>query len=217
MLGLIEKDMRLLLQRKSTLFIILGISVFMSFSMDPSFIVGYLVVLGVLFASGTISYDEYDNGYAFLMTLPIEKKTYVAEKYVFCMLSGFVLWIFASILYFVSSLVRGIGFDMKESLLTLGAFIPVIIFMTAIMIPFPLKFGAEKGRVYMALLCGVLIGLGALIGKGIESAKVSLDSLVETVNRIPNGVLILLGCCFLVALLWISYLWSRRIMEKKSF
>ena len=38
-------------------------------------------IVTAIFAITTISYDEFDNGLAFLMTLPVTRKQYVAEKY----------------------------------------------------------------------------------------------------------------------------------------
>ena len=46
--------------------------------------VGYVTFIFTLFTVSTISYDEYDNGYPFLFTLPITRRQYVNEKYVVC-------------------------------------------------------------------------------------------------------------------------------------
>ena len=85
MFGLIEKDLRLTLVRKQTLFIFLAMALIMGQSMEGEFLVGYLTMFAVLVAIGTTSYDEFDNGFAFLMTLPFDRKTYVREKYLFCL------------------------------------------------------------------------------------------------------------------------------------
>ena len=85
MFGLIEKDLRLTFARKQTLLIFFIMALVMGISMDGSFIVGYLTMLAAVISIGTISYDEYDNGFAFLMTLPFGRKTYVREKYLFCL------------------------------------------------------------------------------------------------------------------------------------
>ena len=86
MSGLIEKDLRLTLTRKQTLLIFLIMAFFMGASIDGAFIVSYLTMLGTIIAIGTITYDEYDNGYAFLMTLPFDRKTYVKDKYLISLL-----------------------------------------------------------------------------------------------------------------------------------
>ena len=92
MLGLIEKDLRLTLARKQTLIIFFIMALVMGLSMNGSFIIGYLTMLATIIAVGTISYDEFDNGFAFLMTLPFDRRTYVREKYLFSLImAGFVL------------------------------------------------------------------------------------------------------------------------------
>lgn len=92
MSGLIQKDMCLLLQRSKVLIVLIGIGAIMGFSTDGSFIIGFLTMTCAILTVGTISYDEFDNGYPFLFTLPITQKTYVTGKYVFCMLGGLIGW-----------------------------------------------------------------------------------------------------------------------------
>ena len=109
MRGLIEKDLRLTISRKQTLLIFFIMALVMGMTMDGTFIVGYLTMLGAILAVGTISYDEFDNGYAFLMTLPFERKTYVTEKYLFCLCMEAVFWCAGAFIYCLGSLVRNSG------------------------------------------------------------------------------------------------------------
>ena len=86
MKGMLIKDLRLLKNQGKTLLLMLFVvAIFMNFITDvgPSFIVGYITIIFSLFTATTISYDEFDNCYLFLMTLPITRKKYVNEKYVF--------------------------------------------------------------------------------------------------------------------------------------
>ena len=81
MAGLLEKDIRLLWGTKQTLVILFAIAVAVAFSGNGNFIIGYLPFVVEMIAISTIAYDEMDHGYQFLLTLPINKKTYVREKY----------------------------------------------------------------------------------------------------------------------------------------
>ena len=86
MKGLFIKDLRLMMMQKRFFIMILLIAISMvAVTGDISFIVGYLTFICPLFCISTISYDEFDNGYAFLFTLPIQKKDYVKEKYAFAL------------------------------------------------------------------------------------------------------------------------------------
>lgn len=81
MWGLFEKDLRMIMQRKKVFIIFVLLAVFIGYSqVSPEFVLGYIPMLTIIVIVGTISYDEYDNGYRFLMTLPIDAKMYVLEN-----------------------------------------------------------------------------------------------------------------------------------------
>ena len=44
------------------------------------FIISYMTFVASLFTLTSISYDEFDNGNAFLFSLPITRRMYVKEK-----------------------------------------------------------------------------------------------------------------------------------------
>lgn len=72
--------------------IILIALIFLCSGQPAQIIVGYCTMFGMLFTVNTISYDEFDHGYLFLFTLPVTRKDYVLEKYVFMMLCGGGFW-----------------------------------------------------------------------------------------------------------------------------
>ncbi len=74
MLGLIEKDLRLTLTRTQTLLLFFIMTLVMGITIGGSFLISYPAIIAVITAVGTISYDEFDNGFAFLMTLPFDRK-----------------------------------------------------------------------------------------------------------------------------------------------
>ncbi len=102
MAGLLEKDIRLLWGTKQTLVILFAIAVAVAFSGNGNFIIGYLPFVVEMIAISTIAYDEMDHGYQFLLTLPINKKTYVREKYLLCAGGVVAAWVIAVCLYLVS-------------------------------------------------------------------------------------------------------------------
>ena len=129
MAGLIEKDLRLILKRKQTLVLFLGLALLMGMCVDGSFMIGYLTFLSAVYVVGTISYDEFDNGYPFLMTLPIDHRIYVWEKYLFCFLAGAGAWVVALVLYFLCDLLKGIPIgSLSEAILQAAVFIPIFAF-----------------------------------------------------------------------------------------
>ena len=87
MAGLFEKDLRLLIRNKQFVIVIVFMAFIFSLSGNLSMILPYMTVFGTIFSVSTISYDEADNGYMYLMTLPITYKDYV-WKNIFSVLSA---------------------------------------------------------------------------------------------------------------------------------
>ena len=88
MKGMLIKDFKLLRNMRNSLIIIVLVAVTSgAYLQDASFVIPYLAFIGATFASSTLSYDEYDNGYAYLLSMPVTRKGYVTEKYIL----GFIL------------------------------------------------------------------------------------------------------------------------------
>lgn len=217
MSGLMEKDIRILLQRKQTLVVFLVIAVVLSVTQSSYFIVGYLTFISVMLAISTISYDEFDNGYPFLLTLPITRKTYVIEKYIISLLAVVTSWVLAVALCFAADGILGNPIIVKDTLIVSVAMLPVPFFFMDIMLPVQIKFGAERGRlVFVAVLgiCTIVVygGMKALKAAGIEEQE-----LLERISKLPDVVVCLVLLGVTVFITWISFMISNRIMEKKEF
>lgn len=217
MAGLVEKDIRLLLKRKETIIMFLAISFLLGFTTNGNFVISYLTILCTIFTVSTISYDEFDNGYTFLMTLPIDCKTYVAEKYAFCIGSGFIAWIFAVIFFLVTGVVKGDAINLSEDMMMAVVFIPVYIIMLCVMIPIQLKYGGEKSRIVLLVLWGIIALIGFLGAKVLAGLHISIDGLVKILDQIPEIVFGILGIAITVVIVVISFVCSRKIMEKKEY
>lgn len=217
MSGLMEKDIRILLQRKQTLVVFLVIAVVLSVTQGSYFIVGYLTFISVMLAISTISYDEFDNGYPFLLTLPITRKTYVIEKYIISLLAVVTSWVLAVALCFAADGILGNPIIVKDTLIVSVAMLPVPFFFMDIMLPAQIKFGAERGRlVFVAVLgiCTIVVygGMKLLKIVGIEQ-----QDLMEKISNAPDIAVILILLGGTVLLTWISFVISNHIMEKKEF
>ncbi|MCR5596112.1 MAG: ABC-2 transporter permease [Lachnospiraceae bacterium] len=215
MLGLIEKDIRLTLARKQTLLIFLVLALVMGLSMDGSFVIGYLTMLATIVAVGTISYDEFDNGFAFLMTLPFDRKTYVKEKYLFSFLSAAGAWCFGVVLYCLGSAIRHQTVMFADELPILLALLPVLFLLATVMIPLQLKYGSEKSRIVLFIIFGIIAVLIYGINKIFDGSDI-MSGAVKTLDGIsPIVVLVsIVAVCLLFTCA--SYLCSVRIMDKKE-
>ena len=216
MLGLIEKDLRLTLTRKQTLIIFLAIALFMGISMDGTFVIGYFTMLATIMSIGTISYDEFDNGFAFLMTLPFERKTYVREKYLLSLLFVAAAWSIGTILYCIGSVVRHNTAALADELPVMPVLIPLFYLAAAIMIPLQLKYGAEKSRLALAVIFGIIAAVIYGSTRLLDGTNI-LSRLAMTLESISPVIALvaLSGICIIVS--YVFYLLSVRIIEKKEF
>lgn len=215
MKGLIEKDIRLLLKRKQTLLLFLGLAVFMSFS-SGAFAVAYSTFLVALITMSTINYDEFDNGYAFLMTLPVTREEYVRSKYVLCITSGAIAWVTSIVILSLVYFFRGINANLWNSLPELIVYLPFAIICADLMIPLEIKFGAEKSRIAMAIVVAIFGISGLLLAKLFKSLDAD-GSLTEKLNGISDVAFISVLFALFIVITAVSYLISVRIMNKKEF
>lgn len=211
MLGMMRKDLCLLLQRSRAMLMMAGVGIIIGFSTDGSFMIGYLTMISAILTIGTISYDEFDNGYLFLLTLPVTRRSYVTAKYIFCFLGDLVGWAAASVIYAGCCLAKGAGLGMEQLAAAL-VFLPVVGLMSAVMLPLQLKYGAEKSRLALAVLFG---GIGVLGALGMKL----FPGLPNTLRAFPEISGAALGAAALgavVAAVALSYWISLGIMEKKE-
>lgn len=213
MAGLLVKDMRLILRNKPYVVLFIILTVMLGFSQEGTFILGYFPYAMMILIINTIGYDEMDNGYQFLMTLPINAKTYVREKYILSLAGAVFSWLIAAILYFASRALHGTSIDMQSEVPLIAAFLLVIALMGDLMIPLELKFGIENSRAVVAGLCGVL---GVVI---FTFAKFTGDNGIVAAfsYSMSGGMFACLAVCLMVFLTVLSYVISVRVMEKKEF
>ena len=157
MKGLLTKDFRILAGQKRYFTIIILIALIFLCSGQPAqIIVGYCTMFGMLFTVNTISYDEFDHGYLFLFTLPVTRKDYVLEKYVFMMLCGGGFWAVSAAAGFVADYIRGDVVSLLEWLMPMFLILLEMTIFLAVMLPVSLKYGSVSG--FPGHIGGILCG-----------------------------------------------------------
>ena len=215
MRGLFEKDFRLLCQNRQTLVLFLMMAVFLGLTQNGTFVLGYLSFTFSILLTSTISYDEMDQGFEFLMTLPVTPKTYVKEKYGFCTVGVIFSVVLSGIIYLIVKGIHGEQILLGEELLTVLIFVPIVWCVIAIMVPIQLKFGAEKGRIAILMVYGGSAFLLYFVLKWIGEENVKL--MTNFLNQWKPEALVLGGFLLSGLVLVISYGISRRIMEQKEY
>lgn len=217
MTGLIEKDIRLILKRKQALFMVLFIAVAYGFVMDASFVVGYTTIFSAILTISTLSYDEMENGYSFLMTLPINTDMYVLEKYLFSAIAGISFWAVSVCFLFLSYMIKGTSVDPVEEILSAMIIIPVFLIFVDVMVPLQLKYGAEGSRIVLMIIAGA-IAVIMVGGKTIaDKSGVNLEELINRLDQFSLEMLIGSALLFALLITVISVFCSLRIMKKREF
>ena len=136
MKALLIKDWKLLMSQKQFFLVtIVIVGAFLFTARNPAFVVSYATIMYTVFTISTISYDDYHNGMSFLMTLPVSRTDYVAEKYTFGILMGSgtsaVVMAAAAAVFKV----RDTGLSAEELLLSVMTAMLVAVFFLAFTIP----------------------------------------------------------------------------------
>lgn len=211
MKGLILKDLMLMKnQRKYFLTVILiaiVISVVMGSEDFGIFGCSYVTFLFAYSVQSTVNYDEFDNGMEFLMTLPISRRTYVQEKYLF----GFLITILAWAISGTACLLFSPAAEFPSLLAALAAILFVVLIFLSFSLSLVLKYGSEKGRSVLFGIMGAVIVFLFLLRK-------LFPGILQFVKRIADTTPFL-GFCAAAGLLLIGipYLISLSIMKKKEF
>lgn len=218
MKGLLVKDFRLMKGQKNFLVLLFIMIAFVFISgMDASFFMGYLPFLLMIAAMSTITYDEFDNGMAFLMVLPISRKLYVQEKYLFGGVLGFTGLASAFVLFLISEINKGSSMTFTQYVLLFLCFLAFVILFLCLMIPIQLKFGSEKGRIVLFIIFFGIIGMVYLVSKITDKIPAQVIEVFRGIQKLSFGILAALAVGIYILALFISLKISLGIMEKKEW
>ena len=221
MKGLLIKDIRLMKgQGVVLLAMLILVALFLGVvsDVDSLFVVAYVTILLTMFVVSTISYDEYDNGYLFLMTLPITRKKYVNEKYIFGILISIFAWCVGMVTGTVLMIAQGANTGAGEWIGGNLMCICIAWVLMSILMPLRFKFDSEKARyanIFMfALIAAVAYGVSRISQYVPENILGKVSGFFSSLG--DNGILALCAGIAVAALL-VSYICSQRIMARKEF
>lgn len=220
---LLVKDYRILMTQTKSLFILLIVGVIMVISnLDIDFLTGYMMMIAMILSLGTVNYDEFDNGMAFIMILPASRKTYAVEKYVLTFINIVLCAVAMLIVYSITKGFIHWQFRTVDMISVTAGWICGIMLAASVMIPLYLKFGAEKRRVVMMILWGVL-AVVAIGGKKImevaanQEGMNAINDFFAKISTLNPAVLEVAVIVVLAMVIFFSMGISVRIMKKKEF
>lgn len=216
MKGLLIKDLELIKSQKSFLImmVVLSLAMLLFNESDPTFIVGFLPCIGAMLSINTLGFDQYESGFKYLFTLPIDRKQYVLEKYGLALLLIVVSTAFATGLVMITSLSQPI--DTHELGMAALSVIPVAICIMAFMFPVQLRYGSESGRLVFLIVFLAIGVLSGTISQLFENIDLSFFApLIQSYAENPT--------LFLISILALSLLvfgasmyFSIRVLKKKE-
>lgn len=190
---------------------------FLAIYEDPLFTISYMMIMLSIFTISTINYDSVDNGSAYLFTLPISRKGYVLEKYVFGILTTLSSMFIVVLLSLAVMVIRHLSFDPNEWLTVTLVSILFVTIVLAVAIPVQFKFGAERSRMVMIAAMLIIFLFIYLLTKYFSGMGTDIDILIENVMKLARIgiVLVVLAACAVIYV--ISCAVSVKIMEGKEF
>lgn len=216
MKGLIIKDLMIIRNQWKSLLLIFVLGIMLTFGGNPSSAINYFTIISGTLALGTLSYDEVDNGYRYLFTLPASRKTYVREKYLFSI--GLVL-VFLALGAAVSILAQLFGpqpdqLQTSEMAESATVMLMVTVLLLAVEIPLRLKFGIEKNRIALFIFLGIIAALGFAVYKLVPEENLEYIMVMMLVD--PLKLLVILAV-YTALTLAVSYHISVAVLEAKEF
>ena len=218
MKGFLIKDYRQMITQKN-LFIILPIGLLFMFTNEtPVMGISYTLYVITFLSNSLIAYDTFDNGMPFLMTLPGGRKNYVTEKYLFNIINSTITALCLVLIASLLELSRGKGIlVIKELIIGTLLLYSIALIFSAVMLPIQLKYGPEKGRIVLLIMFGIIF-LGSMgIGKIAEVLNIDPDMLLEKLNQLSVGGIVIGFLLLMIVILFLSWCISQNIMKKKNF
>lgn len=158
MRALIVKDIRLFRSMKNVVLIyvaMIAASIIFGQKQMGVMLINLCVVMLTYLSMSTMSYDDFDNGMEFILTLPTLKKIYVIEKYVLAVITLVVMSIVGA------GLLVALGLEFNAAILDIAPMAVIAIVLVSINLPLTLKFGSEKTKMLTMIL---FMGFGAAVG-----------------------------------------------------
>ena len=218
MKGLLIKDFKLLKgQKQFFTSVLIVMTVFLMTSNNLSFVISYITVMMGMLTLTTISYDEHENGMGYLFTLPVSRKGYVREKYLFGIMTTLPVLAVVSAIAFLVSGIRHIDFSVEEWGGAIMGSMLIVTMMLSLLIPIELKFGAERSRIAMTLVFGGAFAVVYIVAKASEFLGIDWKIWLDRLNGLDLPVVWGAFAVICGGALAISYLFSLRFLMRREF
>ena len=218
-IGLMRKDWALMVKQLRLLAIYLALMmIIFSFTMDGTAALNSMFsVLMFMMAINCFAYDEQVHFEKLVAASPVPPLTVVLARYGVALTVGIGGSVVITLINLAAGFIRKAGSGViEEALISLFASIGVALLLVSVLFPLFYKFGVNKSRIVMLMICAVPV-LGILLVKtllpeGMTGGVGGLSVPPVLTSLLPwlIGVLILAGTAFSVFL-------SVRILKNKQY
>lgn len=217
MKGLLIKDFKLLKTQKLFLIVITAFCGYLLVIGKVQFGMLYAAMMFSMLVVSTANYDDNDNGMSYLFTLPITRRGYVLEKYLFgCILMG-LAFAAASMIIAATSIATSASY-LSEDLFGagFGFWLTGSIILCATL-PLQIKYGAEKGRIALGAVFICLAVAGYVFREAATAFEIDISALTKPFLHAGMIQIAIMLTVLIVAMFGISYLISVSFMKKRQF
>lgn len=219
MKALFIKDIRIVLKQQRVLICaFFAVITILAFATDNSmYAVAFVLFLVPTMMLTTISYDTFENGMSYIMSLPVSVKDYVTEKYILTVASSLIFNIMATILInVVLSIGKGVGIMPLELIVNAMLAQFMVLIYISLVLPVDIRFGTDKGMIIVVLMAVVIGAVGPMLGNiNVDSGLMYKLSESEITSVPVNTALLLMsvGGVFVI----VSYFISVKLMKQMEY
>ena len=179
------------------------------------FVLSFITMVFCFLGFNSLSFEEFDNSVPYMVTMPITRKQYIKEKYLFSVLFTSSGWFISTIICFFLQSEDGFFLFFVQAF----AILLSMILFQVILIPIQIKYGSEMSRIVLFALMGVILGICGFIAKILNSLEVT-EELVAELQNIWNNVMKyggIAGMLFFILIIVISYKCNIKFFCEKEF
>ena len=219
MKALFIKDIRIVLKQQRILICaFFAVITILAFATDNSmYAVAFVLFLVPTMMLTTISYDTFENGMSYIMSLPVSVKDYVTEKYILTVVSSLIFNIMATILInVVLSIGKGVGIMPLELIVNAMLAQFMVLIYISLVLPVDIRFGTDKGMIIVVLMAVVIGAAGPMLGNiNVDSGLMYKLSEAEITSVPVNQALLLMSVGGVFAI--VSYFVSVKLMKQMEY
>ena len=169
----------------------IGIAIYNPFFLN--ILVGMSVLLTLY---QVMAYEDHNNIDYLIAYLPVKRNEYVLSRYLLGVVSILLSTILICIVYFISTKINSSNIMQLEILIPTS--ITSALLSISIVIPLVLKFGINKGRMFMTIIVMLVNTVPVSIVSEISNNPKMIDSIMNVVNSFGMPLLTIIINAFIV-------------------